>query len=98
MASAEVRAMWRERYADQVSIVSSQMAGRPVRREATLKILTTTSLYGSGSSQYNRLRLDAADHPGLGGNIAWRALDRTAGYGTVHLSMVTARVLREVSE
>lgn len=98
MASQEVRSIWQERYADQVSIISSQMAGRAVRRQAGLKILTTTSLYGSGSSQYNRLRLGAENHPGLVASIAWQELDKTAGYGTVHLSMLTVRVLRELSE
>ena len=98
MVSQEVRSIWQERYAEQVSIISSQMAGRPVRRQAGLKILTTTSLYGSGSSQYNRLRLRAEDHPGLAADIAWQELDKTAGYGTVHLSMLTVRVLRELSE
>jgi hypothetical protein len=98
MVSQEVRTIWRERYAEQISIISSQMAGRPLRRDADLKILTTTSLYGSGSSQYNRLRLRAADHPDIGMDIAWQELDKTAGYGTVHLSMATARILRELSE
>ena len=31
------------------------MAGRPITREARLAFIGTTSLYGTGSSQYNRL-------------------------------------------
>src|SRR5437899_6175427 len=60
MTSQEVRDAYRKRYAGQVSIISSQMAGREIYRPAELKLLTTTSLYGNGSSQYNRLRLRAA--------------------------------------
>ena len=98
MASEEVRDAYRQRYAGQVSIISSQMAGRAVYRPAELKALTTTSLYGNGSSQYNRLRLRASDHPVLDHDIEWRELAKTAGYGTVHLGSTTVRVLREVSE
>lgn len=98
MASEEVRDAYRNRYAGQVSLISSQMAGRAVYRPAELKVLTTTSLYGNGSSQYNRLRLRAADFPVLDHDIAWQELAKTAGYGTVHLAPATVRVLREVSE
>src|SRR5262249_55612140 len=44
MASLEVIGIWRQRYSDQISIISSQIAGRPIRRPAELCILTTTSL------------------------------------------------------
>jgi hypothetical protein len=98
MASAEARAIWRDRYEDQISIISSQMAGRPIRRSADLKVLTTTSLYGSGSSQYNRLRLRAADFPNLANDVVWQELAHTAGYGTVHLGQDTLRILRSLSE
>jgi hypothetical protein len=98
MASQDVRNIYRERYADQVSIISSQMAGRPIYRPAELKVLTTTSLYGNGSSQYNRLRLRLANYPELDQDIEWQKLAQTAGYGTVHLGPGTMRVLREVSE
>jgi hypothetical protein len=74
------------------------MAGRAIYRPAELKLLTTTSLYGNGSSQYNRLRLRVADYPTLDHDIAWQELAKTAGYGTVHLGATTVRVLREVSE
>lgn len=98
MASKEARDAYRARYGDQVSVISSQMAGRAVYRPAELKLLTTTSLYGNGSSQYNRLRLRAADYPELDCDIHWKELAKTAGYGTVHLGTTTVRVMREVSE
>jgi hypothetical protein len=98
MASNEVRDAYRARYGNQVSIISSQMAGRAIYRPAELKVLTTTSLYGNGSSQYNRLRLKASDFPELDADIEWQELAKTAGYGTVHLGSSTVRVLRELSE
>lgn len=98
MVCEEVRDAYRSRYSGQVSIISSQMAGRAIYRPAELKALTTTSLYGNGSSQYNRLRLRAADYAILDHDIEWRELAKTAGYGTVHLGPTTVRVLREVSE
>ena len=55
MASRELNDAVELRYGGRVSIISSQMAGRPITRDATLKALTTTSLYGIGTSQYNRL-------------------------------------------
>jgi hypothetical protein len=98
MASEEVRHAYRNRYAGQVSIISSQMAGRALYRPAELKALTTTSLYGNGSSQYNRLKLRAENYPALDHDLAWQELAKTAGYGTIHLGPTTVRVLREVSE
>ncbi len=98
MASEEARNAWKERYERKISIISSQMAGKAVRRPSDLKVLTTTSLYGSGSSQYNRLRLNIAEYPQLKGDIVWNQLERTAGFGTVHLSSSTVKILREVTE
>lgn len=98
MASEEVRDAYRNRYSGQVSVISSQMAGRAVYRPAELKALTTTSLYGNGSSQYNRLRLRSGDHVSLEHDLEWKELAKTAGYGTVHLATETVRVLREASE
>lgn len=98
MASQEVRDAYRDRYACQESVISSQMAGRPIYRPAELKFLTTTSLYGNGSSQYNRLRLKVADYPELDHDLKWQELAKTAGYGTVHLAAKTVSVLREFSE
>jgi hypothetical protein len=98
MASKEVRDAYRARYGAQVSTIGSQMAGRPIFKPAELKILTTTSLYGNGSSQYNRLRLPRSQFPQLEFDLQWQELAKTAGYGTVHLGSTTVRVLREVSE
>lgn len=98
MASNEVLDAYRTRYSSQVSIISSQMAGRIIYRPANLKVITTTSLYGKGSSQYNRLRLRALEFPFLNSDIAWEEIATTAGYGTVHLSRATTRALREFTD
>jgi hypothetical protein len=98
-ASAEAHDAWKVKYEEQVSIISSQMAGRPICRPADLKVLTTTSLYGRGSSQYNRLRLQAGTYPGLKEGLEWKQLEETtAGYGTVHLASDTVQRLREFAE
>jgi hypothetical protein len=100
--SEEVRRLYEAQYGDRISLIASQMAGRPICRSACLKVLTTTSLYGVGSSQYNRLRLRAAQHPGLPHDISWRLFDGderdlTSGYGTAHLGTATVEALRELS-
>ena len=100
--SKEVRDLYEAQYGTRISLIASQMAGRPIRRSARLKILTTTSLYGVGSSQYNRLKLRAAEHPGLPHDISWRLFnddesERTSGYGTVHLGTATLEALKELS-
>jgi hypothetical protein len=98
MATEEVKELYRQRYAGKVSIISSQMAGRPVLRPAELKVLTTTSLYGFASIQYNGLRLRADEHPELEQDVRWLELKRTRGWGTYHLAPDTVRTLREVSQ
>jgi hypothetical protein len=100
LCSQEVRDAYAKRYGGQVSIIASQMAGRPIQKPADLRILTTTSLYGVGSSQYNRLVLRAADHTGLRHDLRWTDIGRslTGGYGTLHLSQETVQALRTMGE
>jgi hypothetical protein len=99
LASREVREAYARRYGGQVSLIASQMAGRPITKPADLRILTTTSLYGVGSSQYNRLWLRAAEHPELEQDIRWRSIGEslTGGYGTIHLGNETAHALRSMA-
>jgi hypothetical protein len=99
LATREIHEGYAARYGRQVSVIASQMAGRPVSKPANLQILTTTSLYGVGSSQYNRLHLRAADHDGLGHDIRWGAIGKslTGGFGTLHLGNETAHALRSVA-
>jgi hypothetical protein len=98
-ASEEAHEAWRSKYEGQVSVISSQMAGRPIQRPAELKVLTTTSLYGTASSQYNRLVLKPDTYDGIEGGMEWKRLEgATAGFGTVHLSSDTVQSLRQFSE
>ncbi len=59
-ASPEIATSYRQRYSGRPSIIASSMAGRPIAREATLVLLSTTGLYGVRPSQYDRLSLPAS--------------------------------------
>lgn len=100
LASREVRDAYEERYGKQVSVIASQMAGRPISKPADLRILTTTSLYGIGSSQYNRLSLKAKHCPRLKADLAWKPIGSslTRGFGTLHLGADTAHALRSMAQ
>lgn len=100
LSSREMRDAYAKRYGGSVSLIASQMAGRPIIKPASLKILTTTSLYGTGSSQYNRLALRAKDHRGMPFDIQWRAIEKslTGGFGSLHLSADTVHALRQMAE
>ncbi len=100
LASKEVRDHYSERYSGQVSVIASQMAGRAVTKPADLRVLTTTSLYGVGSSQYNRLILRAAEHPDIAHDLKWDSIgkSKTGGFGTLHLGAETAQALRQMAQ
>lgn len=57
MMSPRVVQDYQARYKDVVSIIASQMAGRPITKVPHLNFLGTTSLYTDHSAQYNRVRL-----------------------------------------
>lgn len=98
LTSREVQDAYRSRYGGQASIIASQMAGRPVIKEAELRYLTTSSLYGNvGSSQYSRLKLLSAEHTELSQDIVWQKIGKTRGFGSVHLTNATVECLREAS-
>jgi hypothetical protein len=93
MLSPEVTQIYEERYSQQVSIIASQMAGRPIRRPAKLVSLGTTSLYAAGSSQYNRVFLPAKTLPTQETEIRYSYIGHTEGYGSAHLSKETRDTL-----
>lgn len=90
-------AAYRAKYA-RPSEIASSMAGRPVERESRLSFISTTSLYGSGSSQYNRLRWPA---PVMGGpegkEIMFAQLGRSRSFGTSHFADETVDALVRLS-
>ncbi len=93
-ASPEVVAVYREKYVAQESEIASSMAGRPIIRRSELAFLGTTSLYGVGSSQYNRLRMPAARIGGKNGEqLAFLELGKSEAYGTSHFGSDTVRAL-----
>ena len=97
VTSKETRSLYRRRYGNQVSEIASQLAGRPITRSAELAILTTTSLYGVSSSQYNRLVLRPEHCSSLTHEIRWEDLGLSAGFGTAHMSLSTSESLLEVA-
>ncbi len=86
--SREVAAAYHQRYDGKASEITSQMAARPVSRPADLLALTTTSFYGVGSSQYERLALTAE-----GGDVRWRFVGYSRGHGTLHFSAETVEAI-----
>jgi len=80
---------YKERY-DRPSEIASAMAGREVVRESRLAFIGTTSLYSTGSSQYNRLFWPAeiwggSEHDKSG----FHELGRSKSFGTAHFSAPT---------
>ena len=88
---------YHERYGDYASVIASSMAGRPVHRRNKLVFVGTTSLYGAGSSQYNRLHFPAETLGGRG-RLEFRALGYSRSFGTSHLSSETVSALVRLSE
>jgi hypothetical protein len=84
MMSNEVRDLFRRKYCTRLTVTRQRAANE-------LVLLATTSLYGNRSSQYNRIRYE--------GDLLYKPIDLTRGYGTVHLSSQTFELMRqEVSD
>ena len=93
-ASPEVVVAYRDKYVEQESEIASSMAGRPIVRPSQLVFLGTTSLYGVGSSQYNRLHMPAELIGGMSGErLAYLELGKSAGNGTSHFGSDTVDAL-----
>ena len=88
---------YHRRYCDYASQIASSLAGRPVKRRSNLVYVGTTSLYGSHSSQYNRLRLPG-DVLGASDDIVFRKLGRSKTYGTSQFSNATVEALVKLTE
>lgn len=83
--SREPAGLFYDRYHKSESEIASQMAGEPVVRPANLLALTTTSFFGVGSSQYERVRLTDS--------VKWRFAGFSRGHGTLHFSETTTQTL-----
>jgi Domain of unknown function (DUF4338) len=90
LTSSELVGFYRERYGEQTSIIASSMKGEAVVRPPNLVLLATTSLYGVGSSQYNRVRVPLEEVGGKVGNrIEYVELGVSKGYGFYHFSQAS---------
>ena len=85
------------RYAQHSSEIASSQAGRPIRRRSNVVFVGTTSLYGSSTSQYNRLRLPASVLSGSS-DVVFQRLGKSRSFGTSHLSSDTVASLVTLSE
>lgn len=89
-ASPEVVVEYRRRYQHAQSEIASSVAGRSIVRAPNLVLLGTTSLYGVGSSQYNRIKIPAEHVGGASGDILrYEELGRSEAFGTSQYSEET---------
>ena len=79
LVSKEIRDIYREKYKDKISLISGKSRSKLVG-------LFTTSLYGR-SSQYNRLKYN--------GDILFKRIGQTRGFGTLHLTNETFIAMQE---
>ncbi len=77
LASNEVRAIYRKKYKDQITLTEKRIANKLIG-------IFTTSLYGK-SSQYNRMK--------FGDELLYKPIGQTKGFGTLHLSEETIQLM-----
>ncbi len=98
-ASPEIVAEYERRYAAAESEIASSMAGRPIVRKPQLVLIGTTSLYGVGSSQYNRIRIPCEV---LGGRsdevLRYEELGYSEAFGTSQYSDETIQALTRLMQ
>jgi Domain of unknown function (DUF4338) len=91
--SPTVLRAYRQKY-KRPSEIASAMAGRAIIREARLAFVGTTSLYGTGSSQYNRLFWPGTVMGGSDGQrMGFHELGRSRSFGTSHFTDETVEAL-----
>lgn len=96
-ASPEVVAGYRRRYLAAESEIASAMAGKPIVRTPNLVLLGTTSLYGVGSSQYNRIKIPCERLGGREGEtIKYEELGHSKAFGTSQYSEETLEALSDL--
>lgn len=88
---------YRKKYSDKPSQIASSIAARSVARSANLIYMGTTSLYGAGSSQYNRLKIPASVLK-ESTDLKFVPLGRSRAFGTSHLSQQTVSALTNLAE
>lgn len=98
LASPEVRRCYARRYETRPSIIASSMRGQAVLRSCELVLLMTTSLFGSSSSQYNRINVRASEITGRASqhNVQYLLLGRSIGFGSHHFSQVSTTLMEQL--
>jgi len=81
LASNELRSLYKKKYARKVTIIKK-------RKGSDLVLLSTTSLYGSNSSQYGRIKFRKS--------LLYKPIGLTSGYGSLHISKGTFEAMREL--
>ena len=97
LVSPTVVHAYHKKYREKPSEIASSIAARNVVRPANLIYLGTTSLYGAGSSQYNRLKIPA-DVLDSSTDLEFVPLGRSRSFGTSHLSQETVSALADLAE
>lgn len=97
LASPSVVRAYHDKYREKPSEIASAIAARRVVRSANLIYLGTTSLYGAGSSQYNRLKIPS-DVLDSSADLEFAPLGRSQSFGTSHLSQETVSALADLAE
>jgi len=95
MVSPQVIYDYEQKYKYYTSDIASQMKNGLVYRDPKLVFLGTTSLYQSGSSQYNRISIPV---PSSGAQIRYENYGKTLGFGSVHYSEETINALKNLQE
>ncbi|MBY0514590.1 MAG: DUF4338 domain-containing protein, partial [Gemmataceae bacterium] len=97
LASPEIVNAYTHFYGAKPSVIASSLAGRAVLRPPALVYLGTTSLYGAGSSMYNRISTPGEEVGGKAGEVLrYRELGRTEGFGMTHFSLATSAEIEEL--
>lgn len=81
MLSNEVRKAYKRKYAKKLTLIRG-------RKNTNLVLLSTTSLYGKKSSQYNRIKYD--------GKLAYIPVGETAGYGSLYVTDQQFQQMRDI--
>lgn len=90
LTSPELTQYYNKKYGEYVSLIASSMSGKAIVRKPQLVMLGTTSLYGVGSSQYNRIKIPVEEIGGeKGQKIEYKELGFSEGYGSFHFSSNT---------
>lgn len=95
--SPTVGRAYHRKYRHYESEIASSIAGRPISRPSRLAYIGTTSLYGTTSSQYNRVSIPA-DVLHARGDLRLERLGRSRSFGTSHFSAATVASLVRLCE